>query len=71
MAQDFYTAFHLGGGDTTITAIDTEGVALAAIQGLNRKLQEDSKTKDEEIASLKARLEKLEQLMMKTSTSGL
>jgi len=68
MAQDFHAAFQLGGSDTTITAIDTEGVALAAIQGLNRKLQEDSKTKDEEIADLKTRLEKLERLVAKSRT---
>lgn len=63
MAQDFYAAFQLGGSDTTITAIDTEGVALAAIQGLNQKLQQELKTKDGEIADLKTRLEKLESLM--------
>jgi hypothetical protein len=60
MAQDFYAAFRLGGSDTTITAIDTEGVALAAIQGLNQKLRQESEAKDTEIAELKARLEKLE-----------
>jgi len=66
MAQDFYAAFQLGGSDTTITAIDTEGVALAAIQGLNRKLQDESKAKDQEITELKSRLEKLEQLVVKS-----
>jgi hypothetical protein len=56
MAQDFYAAFGLGGSDTTITSIDSDGVALAAIQGLNQKLEETraaSKTKDAEIESLK------------------
>lgn len=38
MAQDFYAAFGLGLGQTTIDTIDSDGVALAAIQGLNRKL---------------------------------
>jgi hypothetical protein len=33
-AQDFYAAFGLGSGDTTISAVDADGVALAAIQGL-------------------------------------
>jgi hypothetical protein len=65
MAQDFYAAFQLGGSETTITAIDTEGVALAAIQGLNQKLQQEAKAKDAEIAELKARLEKLESSMEK------
>lgn len=56
MAQDFFAAFGLGGGDTTITSVDPDGVALAAIQGLNQKLEEQriySKTRDAEIESLK------------------
>jgi outer membrane murein-binding lipoprotein Lpp len=39
--------------------VDEGGVALAAIQGLNQKLNE----KDAKIKELEARLEKLEQLM--------
>src|SRR6266852_5073531 len=39
MAQDFFAAFGLGGGDTTITSVDPDGVALAAIQGLNEKVE--------------------------------
>jgi len=35
MAQDFYTAFHLGETDKGIDTIDADGVALAAIQGLD------------------------------------
>jgi len=55
MAQDFYAAFGLGLGDTTIDAIDPDGVALAAIQGLNAKLtQENSK--------LRARVDELESM---------
>ena len=62
-AQDFYAAFELGGSDTTITTIDPDGVALAAIQGLNQKLTEELKRRDNENAELKRRLEKLEQLL--------
>jgi hypothetical protein len=40
MAQDFYAAFRLGGSDKTITSVDPDGVALAAIQGLNQKLED-------------------------------
>ncbi len=58
-AQDFYAAFSLGGSDTTITTVDPDGVALAAIQGLNQKVEE----KDVEIRNLRFRLEKLEQLL--------
>jgi hypothetical protein len=38
MAQDFKAAFGLGGDDKTISPMDSAGVALAAIQGLNQKL---------------------------------
>ncbi len=50
MAQDFYAAFGLGLGDKTIDTIDPDGVALAAIQGLNQKLAE----RDRELAELRA-----------------
>lgn len=56
MAQDFHAAFHLGTDDKHIAVVDEEGIALAAIQGLNQKLND----KDTEIQALKARLEKLE-----------
>jgi trimeric autotransporter adhesin len=59
MAQDFYAAFNLGGSDTSITVVDESGVTLAAIQGLNQKLNE----KDAEIQQLKQRLDKLETLI--------
>ena len=49
MAQDFAAAFHVGENDTTISTVDEGGVALAAIQGLNQKLNE----KDGEIQTLK------------------
>ena len=58
MAQDFYAAFGLGLGETTIDTIDPDGVALAAIQGLHTLVQE----KDAEIADLRVRLERLEKL---------
>jgi len=61
MAQDFYSIFSLGTDDKHIAPIDEGGVALAAIQGLNQKLKE----KEAEIADLKARLEKLEQMSSK------
>ena len=63
MAQDFKAAFGLGESDTGITGVDADGVALAAIQGLNQKLEQketeitELKTDNEE---LKKRLEALE-----------
>jgi hypothetical protein len=59
MAQDFKAAFGLGETDTGITSVDADGVALAAIQGLNQKLEETRA----ENANLRARLEKLERLV--------
>jgi len=59
MAQDFYAAFAVGTDERHIAPIDEGGVALAAIQGLNQKLEQ----KETEITELKARLERLEQFM--------
>jgi hypothetical protein len=54
MAQDFHAAFNLNGADDKhIATVDEEGVALAAIQGLNQKLEYQTKEKDAEIQSLK------------------
>jgi hypothetical protein len=66
MAQDFYAAFGVGPDDKHITTVDEGGVALAAIRGLNEKVEaKDLKIQEQaaEIAELKTRLEKLEQLM--------
>ncbi len=61
MAQDFKAAFGLGESDTGISNVDADGVALAAIQGLNQKLEESRA----ENAELKKRLAALEQLVQK------
>lgn len=55
MAQDFKAAFGLGHDDKMIEFVDEEGVALAAIQGLNQRLEEQKA----ENAQLKAQLDKL------------
>jgi len=64
MAQDFYAAFELGETNTGIDTVDADGVALAAIQGLNALLAEkDAKlsarldSKEREIAALRAELD--------------
>ena len=64
MAQDFQAAFQLDGGDEKhISVVDEGGVALAAIQGLNQKLEADAKAKDAEIESLKQSLAELKQMV--------
>jgi len=57
MAQDFHAAFGMGADEKHIATVDADGVALAAIQGLNEVVKE----KDAEIMALKLRLENLEQ----------
>jgi hypothetical protein len=52
MAQDFHAAFGLGNTPKGISSIDTGGVALAAIKGLNANLKDAIQSKDEEIRSL-------------------
>jgi endosialidase-like protein len=49
VAQDFYAAFGLGTDDKGISTVDEGGVALAAIQGLNAKVEEQQ----HEIAELR------------------
>ena len=68
MAQDFRAAFGVGDSDQTITTVDADGVALAAIQGLNQKLTHELEQKETEITALKRRLEKLEQLLENQAT---
>jgi hypothetical protein len=67
MAQDFHAAFGLDGADDKhISVVDEGGVALAAIQGLNQKLETEAQAKDAEIQALKTPLGKLEQRMAET-----
>ena len=56
MAQDFRAAFGLGESETSISTIDADGVALAAIQGLNAKLEAENE-------ALRARLDRIEQML--------
>jgi tetrahydromethanopterin S-methyltransferase subunit H len=63
MAQDFYAAFGVGADDKHITTVDEGGVALAAIQGLNQKLEE----KDAQIAALEKGLERMEKRLEQVS----
>jgi hypothetical protein len=66
VTQDFYAAFNIGSNERHIAPIDEGGVALAAIKGLNQKLEE----RDAEIEDLKNRLDKLEQLLNQQNGGG-
>lgn len=68
MAQDFKAAFYPGRDDHTISTLEFDGVALAAIQGLNHKLEDELAEKDHRLSQLEAanialqrRLEAIEQ----------
>ena len=53
MAQDFYAAFRVGQDDTHISMVDADGVALAAIQGLNEKVESGKQKAETQIQELK------------------
>lgn len=61
MAEDFQASFGLAGDGTAIGTVDADGVALAAIQGLNQKLERARA----ENQALKTRLEAIEAMLAK------
>jgi hypothetical protein len=63
MAEDFKAAFDLAGDGRSIATVDADGVALAAIQGLNLKLEGMLEQAHRENQELKQRLERLETLL--------
>lgn len=60
MAQDFYAAFGVGEDERYIGTIDADGVALAAIKGLHRLVQEQRVQMQAQIDALEARIAALE-----------
>jgi hypothetical protein len=61
VAQDFYAALGLGEDDKHISTVDADGVALAAVQALDRVVQE----KEQRIEELERRISQLERTMGK------
>jgi hypothetical protein len=59
MAQDFKAAFYPGRDDKSISTLEFDGVELAAIQGLNQRLNE----KDAEIKQLKESVAELKEIV--------
>ena len=67
MAQDFKAAFYPGRDDKGITTLEFDGVELAAIQGLNQKVEEqraELQQKQTELEELEQRLETLEKIVL-------
>jgi hypothetical protein len=63
MAQDFRAAFGLGEDDRHISTSDADGVALAALKGLNEKLEAELKARDAEIQELRQSVAELRNLI--------
>ena len=53
-AEDFHAAFCLGEGEEHLASLDTAGVALGTIQGLNAKLEAENAALRKCLASLSA-----------------
>lgn len=80
-AQDFHAAFGVGTDERHIAPIDEGGVALAAIQGLNQKVEIRAQQSEQQLATLRTqnselkqrnaalekRLEALEELVLRKS----
>jgi trimeric autotransporter adhesin len=65
-AQDFYAAFNVGENERYINSMDSDGVALAAIQGLYTIIRE----KDNHISELEARVSALESAVGITNSAA-
>ena len=70
MAQDFHAAFGLGGSERTIATVDADGVALAAVKGLNEKMEAENeklraelRSRDASLAEMQRRLGEIEGML--------
>ena len=60
MAQDFRAAFGVGEDERHINTVDADGVALAAIQGLNEKVEDGMQRAEGRNRKSEERIQKLE-----------
>ena len=67
MAQDFKAAFYPGRDDKGISTLEFDGVELAAIQGLNQKLENELHRRDAQNAELKQEVAELKHLLNQLS----
>ena len=68
MAQDFHAAFGYGISETTISTIDAQGIAFAAIQALNQRLMDSNTELATEVAELRARTGQMQELADRNET---
>jgi len=76
VAQDFHAAFGVGEDERRISSVDADGVALAAIQGLNQKVEQENRAlraeldaKEVQIQELKKGLADLRELIEQRSST--
>ena len=73
MAQDFQAAFPFRESTTSLNDADLHGVALAAIQGLNRKVENSEREKaalHDQNEDLKERVAALESIVGRLISEG-
>ena len=70
MAQDFHKLFPLNDNDKMLDDADLHGVKLAAIKGLNQKVNEEMQAKDAEIQKLEETVAQLKETVNKLMTSN-
>lgn len=66
MAEEFHAAFGLGADDKHLAPTDLAGVAVASVQALNQRVQEQDaeiRRLKQEAATLEARFDRLEELL--------
>jgi hypothetical protein len=72
MAQDFKAAFYPGRDDKSISTLEFDGVELAAIQGLNQKIEQqkiDLNSRDARISSLEKEILELKEAVKRLSNA--
>ncbi len=70
VAQDFYSIFNIGTDDKHIAPMDEGGVALAAIQGLNQKMNEKDQKLQEQDVQIEKQASELEELRQQVKQLG-
>lgn len=60
IAEDFHSAFGLGSDPRYIGSVDAAGVAMAGVQGLNKKLEREVRRLADENGALLERLQRME-----------
>lgn len=69
-AEDFASVFGLGTDDKHIATVDESGVAIAAIQGLHRKVETENASLEQQNTELRERLDRLTERLARLEAKG-